>query len=502
MISLKAVRQAGVPIVVVETADATQTMLSVLQELNGKKDGVPVLRWDIQRALVGLNDAGSDFINETVGENAQIATQNPSECLGVLAKVPGKALVFLLNAHLFWANESVLQGIWNLRDTYKSLGATLVLLCLTAATLPEELKTDSIVLEDTLPSETELAEVVKDVLDAAKERARERGKDPKVFDSIPVERLKDSLLGLSAFAAENTLAMSCSSDGVNETVLSQRQLKALDMTKGLSVYRGKETLKDLVGMKNAVGAFSKVIAGADLRAIVFVDEVEKAMAGSRTDSSGVTQDQMKAFLSYMQDNEILGALLLGPPGTGKTFLCKCLANEHKIPLVMVDLGAAKGSLVGQSEQTVRQMLKVIQSLTGGKVLFIGACNRTETLPPELRRRFNFLSFFCDLADEAEKQAAWKLYRSRYDVPMTDKAAVKDIGWTAAEIKNCCLKASIMGLSLEEAAQTIVPISISASGEVTELRKSASGKYISANYAGTYRFTDGASTIGASRKMEV
>src|SRR5512141_2468892 len=37
-ISLKAARQAGVPLVAIETTDATQTQSSILKELNGKLD--------------------------------------------------------------------------------------------------------------------------------------------------------------------------------------------------------------------------------------------------------------------------------------------------------------------------------------------------------------------------------------------------------------------------------------------------------------------------------
>ena len=51
-----------------------------------------------------------------------------------------------------------------------------------------------------------------------------------------------------------------------------------------------------------------------------------------------------------------GVLLLSPPGCGKSAFAKSLGNETGRPTLILDVGALLGSLVGQSEQNVRQAL--------------------------------------------------------------------------------------------------------------------------------------------------
>ena len=47
--------------------------------------------------------------------------------------------------------------------------------------------------------------------------------------------------------------------------------------------------------------------------IVFVDEIEKAFAGTGTDLSGVKTEMTGTMLSWMQDSNADGIVLIGPP---------------------------------------------------------------------------------------------------------------------------------------------------------------------------------------------
>ena len=59
-----------------------------------------------------------------------------------------------------------------------------------------------------------------------------------------------------------------------------------------------------------------VLAGIDPpRVIVFIDEIEKAFAGTGTDLSGVKTEMVGTMLTWMQDCEAEGMILLGPPGS-------------------------------------------------------------------------------------------------------------------------------------------------------------------------------------------
>ena len=242
---------------------------------------------------------------------------------------------------------------------------------------------------------------------------------------------------------------------------------------------------------NAKGFLSRVIAGAaPPRAVVFIDEIEKAMAGAGQDSSGVSQDQLGTLLTWMQDNAATGCIFIGPPGAAKSALAKATGNEAGVPTIALDFGAMKGSLVGESEQRLRSALKVVKAMAQDKVLFIATCNSIAVLPPELRRRFTFGTFFFDLPDVEERKQIWALYVEKYGVMAALNEQIpsfNDEGWTGAEIKQCCEIAFRLQCSLSEAASYIVPVSRSAADQIEQLRTQASGRFISASQSGIYKY---------------
>jgi len=56
-----------------------------------------------------------------------------------------------------------------------------------------------------------------------------------------------------------------------------------------------------------------------------------------------------------------GALLCGPPGTGKSFLAWALAKEAKMNYLIVDLSKVFGGLVGETESNMRKLLEAIEA---------------------------------------------------------------------------------------------------------------------------------------------
>jgi ATPase family associated with various cellular activities (AAA) len=57
-----------------------------------------------------------------------------------------------------------------------------------------------------------------------------------------------------------------------------------------------------------------------------------------------------------------GTLLVGIPGCGKTYIAKAIATAWQVPLLWLDLGALKGSLVGQSESNLRRVFETIAAI--------------------------------------------------------------------------------------------------------------------------------------------
>jgi SpoVK/Ycf46/Vps4 family AAA+-type ATPase len=219
---------------------------------------------------------------------------------------------------------------------------------------------------------------------------------------------------------------------------------------------------------------------------LYCDEIEKSLAGAGGDTSGTSQDQLGTLLKVMQDENLPGIILLGHCGTGKSAIAKAAGTMANAPVIACDLGAMKGSLVGQSEQRIRAALDVFKAISQGKGIVIATCNKIASLPPELRRRFSLGIFMVDLPDPDEQATIWPMWIKKYG--LDSKQPLPDGNeFTGAEIRACCDVAFRTGLSLTEASKFIVPVIKSAPDQVKALREQANGRYISASKPGVYEW---------------
>ena len=167
-----------------------------------------------------------------------------------------------------------------------------------------------------------------------------------------------------------------------------------------------------------------------------------------------------------------GVMLLGVPGTGKSAFAKALGNETGRPTLVLDIGALMGSLVGQSEQNIRQALNIVDAMapcvvfideaekafsgvsSSGQtdsgvsarlfgtflswlndhtsdVFTVCTCNDISKLPPEFSRAERFDGvFFLDLPGEQQKKMIWQLYLGLYDLDRDQqcpKSLTSDLG---------------------------------------------------------------------------
>jgi hypothetical protein len=471
-------RKCGVPLLGIETPDQAATIRQLVEAINGK-DKTPVICWDIIRGLTAANEAGKLEVQRIAPDEAtQAEMVNPTNMLAKAVDLKDKSVIFMYNAQRFYGNEAVVQGIWNLRDPFKASARMLVLLGPTLQ-LPVELERDVILLDEALPTDEELAAIIKGVHEYAglKPAAGEEG-----------AQLVRAARGLAPFPAEQAVAMSLEKSGANVGRLWELKRKMIEQTKGLAMYNGGESFKDIGGIERIKRFGSLLFNGSQPpAAVIFVDEIEKAMAGSGAsgagDTSGTSQDQLGVLLSAMQDNEWSGMIAVGPPGCAKSLYAKALGNEHKVPTIKLDLGGMKGSLVGQSEQQVRAAVKIIKAVAGPSAYWVATCNSLNSLPPELRRRFTDGIWFFDLPDDAERKAIWDTLLAKYQ--LKDAALPNDESWTGADIRNVCSIAARLRCSLKEASTYITPVAKSDPQSIERLRKLADGSFLSASYQGVW-----------------
>lgn len=475
--AFRAARCVSTPLVAVRTADPASTTHFILETLKQEPEMPPLLGWDVIRGFYAVSRESSDELARVLGER-QAESVGPAEALYLGQQLSEDALLLYSNAHRFWNDPAVMQGIWNLRDLYTATGRMLVLLAAPGATLPPELGQDVLVLDEPLPSATHLEQIVRETFHAANLAEPER---PMILRAV------DALIGLAAFPAEQALAISLVKRQLDTEDLWERKRQIIEQTPGLAVWRGGETFEDIGGVENVKSFLQAVLRGVDPpRVVVFIDEIEKAFAGTGTDLSGVKTEMTGTILTYMQDREADGIVFIGPPGSAKSVTAKATGGTAGIPTIAFDLAALESSLVGASTERLRTALQIIDAVSQGKMLFVATCNSITSLPPELRRRFTLGTFFFDLPTAEEREAIWRIYLRKYSM---SGELPNDEGWTGAEIKECCRKAYRLGITLSEAALYIVPVSRSAAEQIKALRQMASGKFLSASAPGVYQYRD-------------
>ena len=498
----KLARQAAVPLVAIATPDPMATISAIAAANNGK--GGPVVAWDIVRGCTPVNEAGKALQQEIEDPDKGGTVGNPAMFLAALSKAPPWTVTFLMNAQEYldspqWG-ATVRQGAWNLRDPFKNDNRCLVLLMPTVS-LPPSLKDDVVSLDEPLPGREELARIVAEIDEAGRTcpRCGGSGKDKGLkcglcggsgrtarpaADGATVEKAVDALTGLSSFAAEQAAAMNIRLDGFDMPGLWDSKKAQIEQTRGLTLHRGGETFADIGGLEQVKGYLARIMSGRrPPKVIVWLDEIERTGLTARQDTSGVNQDQEGTLLTWMEDHDVFGVLLLGVPGCGKSAVCKAAGSEFGRVVVRIDLGAMMGSLVGQSQEYLRTALKVIEAVGGNDTLWLATSNSISGLSGAMRNRFTD-TFFFDLPSRQERLPIWKVWLRK--LGLDDEPFAGDEGWVGRDIRKCASKAWRMEIPVADAAAYVVPVGTTEREEIERLRRQADGRYLSASSPGVYR----------------
>jgi len=442
-----AARQAGVPIVIIRTAD----QIATVDALTAASSDYPVVQWDAVRGIAGRNAAGQATV-KTAGIKKD-DTIGFTEAMLAAQLLPKTTLLCVFNAQRQLQSQEPIaiagaaQAVANLRDEFKRNFRMLVLLGPHFA-LPVELDQDVVTFEDPLPGPDALAVIVTELHASAKPPLK-----PPSADVL--SRAVDAVSGLSSFAAEQVVAMSLREAGVDLGALWERKRAMIEQAPGLSVWRGTERFADLVGL-GAVKAHlcRRMGARTPIGVVVFLDEVDKVLANVEQDTSGVRMDQLRTLLTEMENNEWGGLVAGGVAGGGKSALAKAFGNEAGVPTVALDLGGMESKYVGESEGQLRHSMAVIKAVGRGHAYFMATSNNASVMRPELQRRFVDGMWMFDLMTAPERAACWVAYLKKYG--LKEQVRPEDESWTGAEIRNCCRYAWDTRCSLLEAAQVIVP----------------------------------------------
>ena len=429
--------------------------------------------WDVDR---GLSVSGAEAGQVTSANDPLAAIR----VLAALSAPDSSALLVLVNFHRFLQSPEIVQALAHQIAAGKQ-NRTFIVVLSPLVQIPVELEKLFVVLEHDLPDRGQLAGIARSI-------ATEAGELPT---GTELERVLDAAAGLSRYEAEGAYSLSITRHGqlAPQAVweLKSQMLKKSGLVK---LHRGGESFADLGGLE-ALKSFCA-----------------RALRPGRKNPLARPR----------------GVLLLSPAGCGKSAFCKALGNETGRPTLLLDVGALLGSLVGQTESNVRQVLKVADAMSPcilfcdeiekglagaagsgqtdsgvsarlfgslltwlsdheSDVFFVATSNDISKLPPEFSRAERFDGvFFVDLPGVNERRAIWKLYLEKFGLDPTQPRPV-DADWTGAEIRACCRLAALLEIPLLEAGRNVVPVARTAAESLARLRDWASGRCLAADAPG-------------------
>jgi AAA+ superfamily predicted ATPase len=367
------------------------------------------------------------------------------------------------NLHLFLDIPEVIQAIQNGVTKWKASGCCLVMVS-PLISLKPELDKIFTVIDLPLPNEETLLGI-----------QAELGKSVKVDPNPASVR---AAKGLTEFEAETAFALSLIKEGRFSTkVISQAKAQMIRKSQLMEFWEPTE-IADVGGLEN----LKKYI-----------------------------QNRAKAFDSCnFHLPRPKGILLVGIPGSGKSLSCKATASILNWPLIRLDIGALKNSLVGESERRMRQATQVIDAFgeaviwcdevekafagsrssgetdagttasmfahfltwmseTKSPILVMATANDISKLPPEFIRagRFDGI-FFVDLPTASERKEILDIMNRKYKTEIASGFSEKLVGFTGAEIEQLVKDSLFDGF--DEAFSAIVPLSKVMREEITSLRE--------------------------------
>ena len=453
-----------------EHEDALREMAQLCADQNWQ-----LVTWNIDS---GLATGGQS-------DDADQSASDPLAAIRTLRTATGDTatLLVLSNFHRFLNSAEIVQALAEQLVTGKQTRTFVVVLSPVVA-IPVELEKLFVVVEHQLPNREQLHEIAAGI-------AAEDGELPT---GAELDTVLDAACGLTRYEAENAFSLSLVRHGrITSEAVWELKSGMLKKSGLLELHRGQDDFNALGGLQS-LKAFCR-----------------------------------RSLLQPGRGNPLKrprGVLLLGVPGTGKSAFAKALGRETGRPTLILDVGALMGSLVGQTENNIRQALRIADAMapcilfvdeiekglsgvaSSGQtdsgvsarlfssvltwlndhtsdVYFIATSNDISKLPPEFSRseRFDAI-FFSDLPSDREKSAIWDLYIRQFELD-ADQTRPDDEKWTGAEIRSCCRLAALLDIPLSEAARNVVPVAVTASESVDQLRQWSNERCLSATHTGIY-----------------
>lgn len=391
-----------------------ERVMRCLDEI-GERCQKKLMQWTVN---AGLGRVRSGIKGAPEGKKG---TKDPILVLPEIEKARDEPSIFVLkDFHRFFNQVGVVRGLRDLATSLRDTFSTIVILSPALVMVPE-LEKEMTVVDFPLPDRDELNGLLDEIAEDLKNNSSlqiDTGEESR-------RRLLDASIGLTLHEAENVFA---------KILLRRGRLSA---SEAVDVYEEKQ----------------QIVRKSGLLEYIHTEEQMENIGGLELLKEWLVR-RRGAFHPAARDFGLpipKGLLLTGVQGCGKSLAAKAVSRFWQMPLLRMDMGRMFGSLVGSSEQNVRQAIKLAEAIAPAvlwideidkgfaglknsvegdsgtasrvfatlitwmqekkaPVFVIATANNVERLPPELLRQGRFDEiFFIDLPTKAEREQIFRIH---------------------------------------------------------------------------------------------
>lgn len=477
--------RARYPVIYVVTWEESRVEDAIAQ-IAAKREK-KVYTWSVCRGIVPYGSSPQSQ------RNTDQKTCDPAVALNQVLDMVDPAVFVFKDFHPYLCDPGVVRKVREVALYLKNSYKTLILVSPTLK-LPMELEKEVSVVDFGLPNRDQMTQLLERTVAEVNKNANLN----ITLDEDSKEAIVNAAMGLTVNEAENVFAKTLvKTGGLSEKdvpiILSEKE-QIVRKSGMLEYYRATEQFASVGGME-------------DLK-----DWLRKRR-------SAFSHDARKFGLPNPK-----GVLLIGVQGCGKSLCAKSLASLWRVPLLRLDLGKVFSSLVGSSEQNVRQAIQIAESVSPAilwvdeiekafagtqsssfsdagttsrvfgtfitwlqektsPVFVIATANNISQLPPELLRKGRFDDiFFVDLPDRSDRGEIFRIHIAKRgrDPETFDLNALADAadGFSGAEIEEAVVSAmfdvfdkggELTTESLLSSIQSTVPLSRTMKEDIDRLR---------------------------------
>lgn len=467
--------KAGSPIIYLKSSDYTYAIKYVRDSI--AKSGYQTDSGTITKGLKIWSVA--DGVTTTTVGKLLIQPSSPIQPLIEMEKDLAdnkQPMVYVLfDYHKFITQPQVWRALVVMVDKLAETNSNIVIIS-QSVVVPPEIENYVTVLDYPLPN--------RDTLYRLLDKTLTENKIPR--DKLDMEAVVNYGLGLTRTAFLNALFLLIASAPVNTQnaclVIKNQKENILAQSDLLRVLPSDRNFSSLAGLDVMKNFTKRMITGGLGRGILILG----VPGGGKTAFCSCLGNETGRPVLQMDFSRLMGGIVGETESKTAAALEMVDAMQPAILFVdEIEKGLAGTSGgsgdSGTSKRQGGQFLKWLSDHTSD-VYVVATANDISQLPSEFLRaeRWDTI-FFVDLPDENQTKALFDIYRQSYGLMNDNSCPLSTISkWTGAEIKSMCRIAKGTGVTLKEASSMVVPMCRVATEKLNTLRKTASQFAISAN----------------------